>query len=48
MVEFRDVADRLPAAEGMAILAGDVQVAVRAASVGGGLRIPGHAGKKQQ
>ena len=48
VVELRNAADGFPAAEGMAILAGDVQVSVRAASVGRGLRVPGHAGKKEQ
>ena len=48
MVEFRDVADGFPAAEGVAVLAGEIQVPVRAAGVGGGLRTSGDAGKKHE
>lgn len=39
MVELRHVADRLPSAQGVAILARNVQGAVRAASIAIGLRL---------
>ena len=40
VVELRQVADRLPSAEGVAILTRNVQVAVRAPGVRIGLRLP--------
>ena len=40
VVKFRRVSDRLPSAEGMAILTGDIEGAVRTTGVGVGLRLP--------
>lgn len=49
MVELRRVPDGLPAAEGVAVLARDIQRTVRAAGVGIGLRLcrSGHGGEEQ-
>lgn len=50
VIEFRNVADRLPSAEGMAILAGNIQRAMWAARAGRGLplRGSGNCGGEQQ
>ncbi len=50
VVKFRRVSDRLPSLEGMAILTGDIEGAVRTTGVGVGLRLPCRKrgeGKKQ-
>ena len=50
MVELGHAADRLPAAQGVAILAGNIKRAVRTTAVGIGLRLrpSGHDGDQQQ
>lgn len=50
VIKFRNVADRLPSAEGMAILAGNIQRAMRAARTGRSLplRGSGNSGGEQQ
>jgi len=50
VVELGNIADRFPSAEGVAVLAGNVQIAVRAARVGIDLQLrpPGEAGGKEQ
>jgi len=50
MIKLRDAADRSPPTEGVAILAGDIQRAMRAAGVGVTLRLRpcGRAGGQKQ
>lgn len=49
MVELRYASDRLPSAQGVAVLAGNIQRAVRTATVGIGLRLrPGGRDQDEQ
>jgi len=50
MIKLRDIADRFPATKGVAILARDIQRAMRAARTGRGLplRGSGNCGSEQQ
>ena len=48
VIKFRDAADGLPSADGVAVLAGNIQVAVRAASVDVGLRLLARRGRAEK
>lgn len=48
MVEFRNGADRFPAAHGMAVLAGNAQRPMRTAGIGIGFGLRGHDARSQQ
>jgi hypothetical protein len=48
MVEFRNGADRFPAAHGVAILTGNTEWAMRTARIYGRFRLRGHDARSQQ